>query len=76
MAELNPVRAGLVEEVWQYPLSSAAAHLANGSCRRARADPKDPGGRGTEQIEYGVPPDFQLFFGLQNAIFLIECQPG
>ncbi len=45
MAELNPVRAGLVEEVWQYPLSSAAVHLADGPCGRARADPKDPGER-------------------------------
>lgn len=26
--ELNPVRAGLVEQAWQYPWSSAAAHIA------------------------------------------------
>ena len=56
MAEPNPVRAGLVEEVWQYPLSSAAAHLADGPCGCAIADSKDLGGRGIEQIiEYGVP---------------------
>ena len=37
--ELNPVRAGLVEEPWQYPWSSAAAHLAGCADRLVRVRP-------------------------------------
>ena len=37
--ELNPVRAGLVEGPWQYPWSSAAAHLSGCDDRLARVKP-------------------------------------
>ena len=37
--ELNPVRAGLVKEPWQYPWSSAAAHLAGCNDRLVRVGP-------------------------------------
>jgi len=37
--ELNPVRARLVDEPWQYPWSSAAAHLAGCDDRLVRVKP-------------------------------------
>jgi putative transposase len=37
--ELNPMRAGLVEEPWQYPWSSAALHLAGCDDRLVRVKP-------------------------------------
>jgi len=37
--ERNPVRAGLVKEPWQYPWSSAAAHLAGCDDRLVRVGP-------------------------------------
>jgi len=37
--ELNPVRAGLIEEPWQYPWSSAAAHLTGCDDRLVQVRP-------------------------------------
>lgn len=37
--ELNPVRAGLVEEPWSYPWSSAHAHLTGDDDRLVKVTP-------------------------------------
>lgn len=54
--ELNPVRSGLVEEPWQYPWSSAAAHLAGQDDRLVQVRPLlDMFGDWREYLTQGIP---------------------
>jgi len=56
--ELNPVRAGLIEEPWQYPWSSAAAHLTGCDDRLVQVRPLlEMFGDWREYLTRGIPEE-------------------